>query len=146
MVDLQFKIHINAPREKVWHAMLDDASYREWTYVFYPGSYFEGDWSAGSTMRFLGPSDKEGEQDGGMYATVVENRAPEFVSLQHRGEIQNGVDKPWDTNGFENYTFEEKDGGTEVIVDLLNLPEEFKDMFDDSWPKALEKLKEVAER
>ena len=48
--------------------------------------------------------------------------------------------------GSENYTLEDKDGGTEVIIDLLNLPEEYKDMFNDMWPKALEKLKEISEK
>ncbi len=146
MADLKFHLTTNAPREKVWHAMLDDASYRKWTNAFFPGSYYEGDWSAGSTMRFLGPSEKEGEKDGGMYATVEENRPQEFISLRHRGEIQNGIETPWESNGFENYTFEEKEGGTLVTVDLLNLPDEYVPMFDESWPKALETLKEVAER
>ncbi len=145
MADLKFHTHINAPREKVWHAMLDDAPYREWTMPFFPGSYYLGDWSQGSTMRFLGPGEN-GEQDGGMYATIEENRAPEFVSIRHRGEIRDGVEVPWESNGFENYTFEEKDGGTLVTVDMLNTPDEYAPVFNEAWPKALEKLKEVAQR
>ncbi len=39
----------------------------------------------------------------------------------------------------------EKDGGTEVIVDV-DSNEEFKKMFEETWPKALEKLKELAEK
>lgn len=65
MKDLQFSVHIHAPREKVWHAMLDDATYREWIGAFFHGSYYEGDWREESTIRFLGPSEIEGEEGGG---------------------------------------------------------------------------------
>lgn len=144
MTDLHYAIQINAPREKVWRALLEDATYREWTTVFMPGSHFEGDWSEGSKMLFLGP-DPEGGKEGGMAAMVKENRPQEFISLEYHAEIRNGVETPMEGNGFENYTLEDKDGGTEVSIDLLGLPEEYKDMFNDAWPKALEKLKEIAE-
>lgn len=37
MRKLNFSIVIDAPKEKVWHAMLDDRPYREWTGAFNPG-------------------------------------------------------------------------------------------------------------
>jgi len=144
MTDLHYAIHINAPRSKVWDVMLNDATYRDWTSVFMPGSYYKGDWSQGSKMLFLGPG-AEGEKEGGMAATVKEHRPQEFISLEYHAEIRNGVEVPMKGNGFENYTLNDKDGGTEVSVDLLNLPDEYADMFNDSWPKALKRLKEMAE-
>lgn len=39
MNKLHFEVHINAPKEKVWNMMLEDATYRQWTEVFMPGSY-----------------------------------------------------------------------------------------------------------
>ncbi|MOA63191.1 hypothetical protein D3C78_1888330 [compost metagenome] len=51
--------------------------------------------------------------------------------------------KAW-TPAFENYAFAEKDGGTEVTVEL-DMPEDFFEHADESWPKALEKLKALAE-
>lgn len=125
--------------------MLDDATYREWTSVFMPGSYYQGDWSEGSKMLFLGPG-PEGEKGGGMAAIVKENRPQEFMSLEYHAEIRDGVEVPMEGNGFENYSLTDKDGGTEVSVDLLNLPDEYARMFEESWPKALEKLKEIAEK
>lgn len=147
MQELHFSITIDAPREKVWNAMLGDATYREWTTAFHPGSYFKGDWSAGSKMLFLGPNPETGKE-GGMFAEIAESRPPEFVSIRHLGEVkEDSTEVPWpESASFENYTLKEQDGKTEVLVDLTGLPDEFKDMFDDSWPKALEKLKEVAER
>ncbi len=145
MTDLHYSIEIGAPREKVWDVMLGDATYREWTEVFMPGSYYEGDWSKGSKMLFLGPGN-EGEKDGGMSAMVEENRSEEFISLKHHAEIRDGVEVPLETVGFENYTFEDVDGRTKVSIDLLGLPDEYAEMFNEAWPKALEKLKEIAER
>lgn len=130
--------------------MLEDETYREWTAPFteglevMEGSYYEGDWSEGGSMRFL-TRDKDGNPSG-MYSIVAENRPYEFLSLQHLGEIHKGEEKPWPTSdGRENYTFIEKDGGTELQVDLLGIPDELKGMFDESWPQALDKLKELAE-
>ena len=37
MQKLNFKIDINAPKEKVWSTMLEDKTYREWTDSFSPG-------------------------------------------------------------------------------------------------------------
>lgn len=145
MTDLHYSIQINALREKVWDVMLGDATYREWTSVFMPGSYYQGDWSEGSKMLFLGPG-ADGEKEGGMLAVVKENRSQEFISLEYHAEIRNGVEVPMEGTGFENYTLEDRDGGTEVSIDLLGLPDEYADMFNESWPKALEKIKELAEK
>lgn len=145
MTDLHYATHIMAPREKVWDVMLSDATYREWVSVFMPGSYFRGDWSEGSKMLFLGPG-ADGEKEGGMAAIVKENRPQEFMSLEYHAEIRNGVEVPMVGNGFENYSLQDRDGGTEVSVDLLNLPDEYADMFNENWPKALEKLKDLAEK
>lgn len=146
MADLHYSININAPREKVWDVMLADATYREWTSVFMPGSYYQGDWSEGSKMLFLGPS-QEGEKEGGMAAVIKENRPHEFMSIHHQAEIRNGVEMPWDgVGGFENYSLSDIEGGTELSIDMLNIPDEYASMFDESWPKALETLKEIAEK
>lgn len=146
MADLHYSIQIHAPRAKVWDVMLGNETYKEWTSAFMPGSYFKGDWSEGSKMLFLGPSEN-GEKDGGMVAVVKENRTGEFVSLNHQAEVRDGVEVAWDgAGGFENYSFSDTEGGTLVSVDMLNIPDEYAGMFEDTWPNALEKLKEVAER
>lgn len=145
MADLHFSTHIDAPREKVWHAMLNDATYREWTAAFMPGSYFTGDWSQDSKMLFLGPGE-DGGPEGGMAALVKENRPLERISLAYQADIQDGKEVPWGEGGFENYTLEDEGDGTKVLIDVLNLPDGYADMFNDTWPAALGKLKEIAER
>ena len=117
MQKLHFSITINAPKEKVWDTMLGDATYREWTNVFNPGSYFKGDWSEGSKILFLGPdpSDPNGQSEGGMSSRIKTSRKYEFVSIEHLGLVKNDVEdttsdevKKW-TPPFENYTFIAKD-------------------------------------
>lgn len=147
MEKLTFTTLINAPREEVWNTMLEKDTYQEWTAPFHEGSTFEGDWSEGTEMQFLGPA--EDGSIAGMYAVVVANRPHEFVSVQHLGEIKNGEKTPWPVvagqEGYENYTFKDAEGGTEVLVELT-VPAEWEDMFNDLWPKALAKLKEITER
>ncbi|HUQ85093.1 MAG TPA: hypothetical protein VM077_02110 [Candidatus Limnocylindrales bacterium] len=151
MAKLHFNIDINAPREKVWDTMLGDVTYREWTSVFNPGgSYFEGDWSEGSKMLFLGPDEKTGKV-GGMVSRIEVNKKPEFMSIEHLGVINDGVEdttsesvKSW-AGAHENYTMTEKDGITTVEVDI-DINDEMSKMFEDMWPPALQKLKEIAEK
>lgn len=150
MEKLTFTTIIKASREKVWHTMLDDATYREWTKPFNEGSRYEGKWESGSEIRFIGV-DENGKESGGMYSKIKEARPYEFVSIEHLGLItETGeVDteseevKKW-TPAFENYTFNDKGGETEVFVEV-DVPDEWKEMFNDTWPKALAKLKEIAE-
>jgi len=149
MQKLTASIFINAPREKVWETMLNQDTYRQWTRVFNPTSRFEGDWSESSKMIFLGTDDK-GENEGGMVSRIAENRLYEYISIEHLGMIKDGVEdteseevKPW-AHSFENYTFVEKDGGTEVLVDQ-DMGEEYIKEFEEMWSKALQRLKELAE-
>lgn len=149
MKKLHYSIVINAPREQVWHAMLDEKPYREWTQAFNPGSYYKGDWSKGSKMLFLGPDPKTGEE-GGMVSRVAERKPYEFISIEHLGIVKDGKEdttseeaKKW-TPVFENYTLKDKDGSIEVLVEMDSM-EEYADMFDAMWPEALERLKDVAE-
>lgn len=150
METLRFTVTINAGKEKVWHAMLDDATYRQWTKPFNEGSRYVGEWKEGSEMRFIGV-DESGKEVGGMYSMIRESRPFEFVSIEHLGMISETGEidttsemvKKW-TPAFENYTLRDKDGGTEVLVEI-DISDEWKDMFNEMWPKALIRLKEIAE-
>jgi hypothetical protein len=150
MKTLHFSIFINAPKEKVWHAMLDDEPYREWTSAFNPGSYYKGDWSKGSKILFLGPNPETGEE-GGMVSRIAENKPYAFISIEHLGIVYNGVEdttseeaKKW-APAYENYTFKEKDGVTEVLVDS-DVDEQEAESMNELWLAALPKLKEIAEK
>lgn len=149
MQKLHFTTVINAPREKVWDTMLGDVTYRIWTEVFHAGSYFEGDWSEGSEIKFIGPG--EDGKLGGLAGKVVESRRPEFVSVEYYGFVSGnevvteGEEVSKWVGALESYTFNAVEGGTEVLVDL-DTAEDMSSYFAETWPKALEKLKELAEK
>ncbi len=149
MEKLQQRIFINAPRERVWDVMLADDTYRQWTSAFHAGSYYKGDWSQGSKILFLGPSD-DGSGEGGMVSRIKENRRHEFISIEHLGIVRDGVEdtesaeaKKW-APAYENYTFVERDGGTELSVEM-DIDSKARETFEKMWLKALAKLKEIAE-
>ena len=148
MSKLNFSIVIDASVSKVWNTMLDDKTYRQWTEAFMPGSYYKGDWNKGSKILFLAPG-SDGKT-GGMISRIKDNKLHEFISIEHLGEVIDGVEdttsdrvKVW-AGALENYTFVNKDGKTELVVDL-DINEEFKEMFEGMWPKALQKLKSLCE-
>lgn len=148
MQKLRFSTVIQAPRNEVWEAMLGDEGYRTWTAAFGPGSHYVGDWNQGSEILFLAPG--EGGKMMGMVSRIKESRPQEYVSIEHLGVFEDGkkdtssaAAQGWAGN-LENYTLRDKDGGTEVVVEL-DTADEYKEMFEGTWPNALQKLKELAE-
>ena len=149
MQKLKFSIEINATKEKVWNTMLEDKTYRIWTEAFSKGSHYIGDWSKGSKILFLGPN--ENGEMGGMVSRIKENKKYEFISIEHIGMVQDGKEdttseaiKVW-AGALENYTFKDKSGTTEILVEM-DSNEEYAEMFEGMWPNALQKLKELAEK
>lgn len=141
----EFKISINAPREKVWEILWNDDTYPQWTSVFAEGSKAETDWKEGSKVLF---GDGKGE---GMVAVIARKTPNEFMSFKHLGVVKNGVEdfdseqvKQW-AGALENYTLKTIDGKTELVVDM-DIAEAYKDYFVKTWPLALEKVKELAEK
>lgn len=149
MEKLQFTINIEASAAKVWDIMLSDETYRIWTQAFSKGSHFVGDWKQGSKIQFLGP-DAKGKMSG-MISRIVENRANEFISIEHLGFVEDGIEdtsseaaKSW-AGALENYTFKNLENSTQLIVETETTAE-FKNMFETSWPKSLKIIKELAEQ
>lgn len=152
MSKIQFKTSINAPANKVYDLMLgisNKSTYEQWTALFNPTSTYEGSWNKGSKILFIGTDDK-GEK-GGMVSEIFDNIPNHYVSIRHYGlvkgneEIITGPEVEKWANGFENYTFEENNGITAVTVDL-DTTEEFLDYMNLTYPKALNKLKEISEK
>lgn len=151
MKTLNYTIKINAPANKVYNIMLgldDKKTYEDWTALFNPTSTYEGSWEKGSKMMFVG-TDEQGNK-GGMIAEIAENIPNKFISIRHYGILENDqeiLDGPkvesW-AGSLENYTFNETNGVTTITVEV-DTNEEYMDYFDETWPKALDKLKELSE-
>lgn len=145
---LKYTITINATAEKTYNTMLNKGTYEAWTAVFHPGSHFIGTWEKGTKMLFVGPG--ENGELGGMVSRIKENIPNKFVSIEHLGVVENGKER---TTGIdveawhgchENYTFQESEGKTAVTA-TLDMIADYKDYFNEAWPKALSKLKELCE-
>lgn len=151
MINIHFKITINAPANLVFDKMLgltDKASYEQWTAAFNPTSSYEGNWEQGQKMLFVGV-DEDGEK-GGMISRIVAHEPNRFISIQHYGILKGDVEltegeevEEW-AGGLENYTFEETNGTTIVRVDL-DTAEDFLDYMNETYPLALAKLKKLCE-
>lgn len=152
MKTLQFTIDINAAALKVYETMLglkDKSTYEYWVAVFNPTSTYEGNWEKGSKIYFVGV-DENGKK-GGMVSVIVENQPPAFVSIKHYGFLDGEIEittgelvEKW-TGGHENYTFKEQEDKTILTVDMDTV-EDYEDFFNTTYPKALEKLKEISEQ
>jgi len=152
MKKIKFYVRINAPVNKVYDVMLgisNKSTYEQWTALFNPTSTYDGSWNKGSKILFIG-TDEKGDK-GGMVSEIFNNIPNSFISIRHYGLLKGNVEiiegpevEKW-ANGFENYTFEEENGTTTVTVDL-DTTEEFLDYMNQSYPKALEKLKEICEK
>ena len=82
---------------------------------------------------------------------IKENIPNDFVSIEHLGVLDGGEEittgpavEGW-AGALENYRFNEQDGKTTVFVET-DSNEQFKHYFEQTWPKALQKLKEICER
>lgn len=144
MEKLQFKTVINAPREKVWDILWNDTTYPQWTKAFSEVSLAVTDWQKGSKVLFT-----DGKGDG-MVSRIAEKIPNEFMSFEHLGEVVNGVEdtesekvKIW-AGSKENYTLKTVDGKTELTMDM-DITEDFKEMFEKMWPKAMANIKELSE-
>lgn len=144
MKKVQFSVEINAPKEKVWNVLWDDATYRKWTSVFSEGSYAVSDWKEGSRVHFLNAN------NDGMYSVIDQCIENKIMNFKHIGNIKHGVEMPLDattenwSGATENYTLNEKNGITTLTVDT-NIVGEYQDYFNEKFPLALDLIKKLAE-
>jgi len=139
-----FKIEIDALKERIWDILWNDTTYPVWTSVFSEGSRAETDWRKGSKVLFLNA------EGNGMISKIADHIPNEYMSIQHLGTYNNGVEdydseevKKWG-DAFENYKLSTKDGKSLLSVEM-DTDDEYKGYFEEKWPLALGKVKELAE-
>jgi hypothetical protein len=144
MERIYFKTEINATKEKVWEVLWGTATYPQWTAAFSEGSKVVTDWQKGSKALFL---NAEGD---GMVSEIADHIPQEYMSIHHLGIYKNGVEdyeseevKKWG-DAYENYKLSSMDGKALLSVEM-DTTDDYKAYFADIWPKALAKVKELAE-
>ena len=86
-----------------------------------------------------------------MFSKIAKLEPNTYMSFEHLGELKEGQEQPandktqeW-AGMHENYRLTETDGGTQLDVDM-DMNENFVEFFNGVFPKALAKVKEIAER
>lgn len=141
---INFSVTIKAPKEKVWKTLWDDTTYPVWTSVFSEGSRAISDWKEGCKILFVDDS------KSGMYSRIAEMTPNSFMGFEHLGIMKNGKELPQDeqtkawSGAREDYTL--TSNGDNTLLDVsLDSDTDFVDYFSKTFPKALQKVKEIAE-
>lgn len=139
---LEFSIVISAPKTKIWNALWGEPSYRDWAGVFFEGSYaVTNHWTEGSTVHFLAP-DKSG-----IYSIIETHIPNRLMAFKHIGTVVAGKEQPIDddtqkwTGATEIYKLTEENHANRLTVEI-DVMEEHLDFMTQTFPKALEKVKE----
>jgi len=146
MKTLNYFITIHANREMVWNTMLRSETYKEWAKAFSDESQYEGEWKEGNFVNFFDPN------MGGTKA-LLEVVVPHYhicarhvaiLSKDGTEDTEGEIAKKW-IGVTEAYQLNENQGVTELTIEIKT-HEDFEQMFNDSWPGALNLLKEICER
>ena len=143
MKELQFSIEINASKESVWATLWEDTAFRDWANIIDEGTYMKGVMKEGNEIQYISSVNGYG------VTSLIEKLDPnEFVLLRHNADTkesgQQEREKEW-TGGTESYSLTEKNGVTTLIV-KTDVPQEQEETFNIRFPKALERIKTLAEK
>ncbi len=145
MTTLEFNTEIKATPEKVWQVLWDDATYREWTSPFSEGSYAVSNWNEGDSVHFLSPS------GDGMNCIIDKKIDNKYIAFKFVGELKNFKEVPVDEKakewigGMETYELTQN-GDITLLKAKVDMVENHKEYFDTTFPKALEKVKQLSEK
>lgn len=139
---MKFTIQIEAARTKVWDTLWQDAALRQWAGIIDPGTYLVGELREGNEVQFI-------SGNGYGVTSLIEKLVPgELLVLRHQADTQDDGarerDKQW-TGGTESYQLTEQDGATRLTI-AFDVPPELEQYFEDTYPKAMETIKSLAEQ
>jgi hypothetical protein len=145
MIKLNYSIAINAKKKHIWETMLALETYQDWVKAFSADSKFIGKWKQGETILFFDPN------LGGSRAVLEIFKPYDKILAKHismvdkEGKENNGDEmaKKW-LGSTESYSFIETGNTTKLEIEMT-VDETFTEMFDTSWPKALETIKSLCE-
>lgn len=140
-----YTIDIDATRKKVWETIIDEAKYKEWVKAFSENSQFSGEWKEGAEVKFFDPD------CGGTVAVLEEFKPHSLIIAHHIATLSKNMER--ETTGVETekwigskeiYMLDEVTGKTTLKIEMQT-HEDFAEMFNNAWPKALENIKRLSE-
>ncbi|MEW7291334.1 hypothetical protein [Aquimarina sp. 2304DJ70-9] len=138
---LQFSIDIKAGKTKIWEALWNENSYRDWTSVFFEGSYaITENWKEGSKVLFLSPD------QSGIYSIIETHIPNKIIIFKHIGNVVKGKEQPIDdetkkwSGAAEIYALTEGTDYNTLTVEI-DVLDEHLDFMTARFPKALETIK-----
>jgi hypothetical protein len=143
MKEIQFSIEIKASKEIVWTTLWEDITFRDWANIIDEGTYMKGVMKEGNEIQFISSVSGYGVTD------MIEKLNPnEFVLFRHNVDTkesgQQEREKEW-AGGAESYSLTEENKVTTLTV-KTDIPQEQEETFNIRFPKALERIKTLAEK
>jgi uncharacterized protein YndB with AHSA1/START domain len=142
MKELNYTTEISATPEKVWKTLWNDATFRDWAGIIDEGTYMKGTLKEGNDVEFISSVNGYG------VTSFVEKFTPNKLAFfRHKADTQEtgtkSRDNEW-TGTSEQYELHEKNGRTTLTI-KTQVPPEQEETFEDRLPKALARIKELAE-
>lgn len=138
MTNLHYKIILNNNVEYVFDKLFEKTIYEEWSKVFSTGSRMSGLLAIGEEIGFY---DGDGN---GMIATVSKYEINKVVEFRYLAELMDGKRTPYeDDSNFERYTFTNLQDQMVMLDIELNIPDEYRDLFEELWEKAIVEIQDI---
>lgn len=138
----EFSIEIYAPKEVVWGVLWNDETFRNWAGIIDEGTYMKGELEEGNEVQFISAPSGYG------VISYIQKLIPnEHIVFRQMADTQNDGEqeraREW-TGGEESYSLSEKNGIT-TLSTTTDIPENLTEIMSDRIPKALQRIKELAE-
>ena len=143
MKKIRFSVSIKASQQHVWDTLWGETTFREWAGIIDPGTYMVGELAEGSEVQFI-----SSENGYGVTSLVHKSVPGKLLILKHHADtkdfgIRNRAEE-W-SGGEEIYELTERRGET-ILAATFDVPLQMEGYFQNVYPKALERVKVLAER
>nr|WP_299342396.1 hypothetical protein [Allomuricauda sp.] len=147
MKKLTYSAIINKTKDFVFDKLTDKSVYPKWAKAWGDGMTYVGEWKKGGYMSYFDNS------QGGTKVIFEDLKPNEYIKAKHIAmvnpdnvevELTDDMMKKW-IGSLEEYYLNEEGSDITKLEIVMTVDEAFQDMFDTTWPKALNYFKEVCE-
>jgi uncharacterized protein YndB with AHSA1/START domain len=136
---LNTSISINAPKSKVWMALIDPEQVKK--YFF--GTVLKSDWKVGSAITFSGEWEGKPYLDKGIILQIEKEK---ILKYNYWSSFSGTEDKP-ENYAVIIYSLEEKAGQTTIFISQDSIKsKEALDHSEENWQMIMKSLKELLEK